>query len=50
VEGGIPVIPVEEVVDAVLGLFGLDAGGECHFVQAGMDAQEFRFRNVPGPR
>ena len=50
VEGGIPVIPVEEVVDAILGLFALDAGGECHFVQAGLDAQEFRFRNVPAPR
>lgn len=49
-EGGIPVIPVETVVDAVVGLFGLEAGGECHFVQAGMEAQEFRFRNVPGPR
>lgn len=49
-EGGIPVIPVETVVDAVIGLFGLEAGGECHFVQAGMEPQEFRFRNVPGPR
>jgi len=49
-EGGIPVIPVETVVDAVIGLFGLEAGGECHFVQAGMEAQQFRFRNVPGPR
>ncbi len=49
-EGGVPVIPVETVVDAVVGLFGLEAGGECHFVQAGMEAQEFRFRNVPGPR
>jgi NAD(P)-dependent dehydrogenase (short-subunit alcohol dehydrogenase family) len=49
-EGGIPVIPVETVVDAVISLFSLEAGGECHFVQAGMEAQEFRFRNVPGPR
>jgi NAD(P)-dependent dehydrogenase (short-subunit alcohol dehydrogenase family) len=49
-DGGIPVIPVEKVVDAVVGLFALEAGGECHFVQAGMEAQEFRFRNVPGPR
>ena len=49
-DGGIPVIPVEKVVDAVVGLFALKAGGECHFVQAGMEAQEFRFRNVPGPR
>ena len=49
-EGGVPVIPVEKVVDGVTGLFGLEAGGECHFVQAGMEPQEFRFRNVPGPR
>ncbi len=49
-EGGVPVIPVETVVDAIVGLFGLEAGGQCHFVQAGMEAQEFRFRNVPGPR
>lgn len=49
-EGKVPVIPVETVVDAVIGLFGSDAAGECHFVQAGMEAQEFRFRNVPGPR
>ena len=49
-EGGVPVIPVEKVVDGVVGLFGLEAGGECHFVQAGMEPQEFRFRNVPGPR
>ena len=48
-EGGIPVIPVETVVDAVIGLFELQSGGECHFVQAGLEAQEFRFRNVPGP-
>ena len=49
-EGGVPVIPVEKVVDGVVGLFGLEAGGECHFVQAGMEPQQFRFRNVPGPR
>jgi len=49
-QGGVPVIPVETVADAVLGLLGGEASGECHFVQAGMEAQEFRFRNVPGPR
>ncbi len=49
-EGGVPVIPVESVVDGVVGLLGSEASGECHFVQAGMEAQEFRFRNVPGPR
>lgn len=49
-EGGIPIIEVETVVDAVVGLFELQRGGECHFVQAGLEAQEFRFRNIPGPR
>ena len=49
-EGGVPVIPVEEVVDAVVGLFGAETGGECHFIQAGLEPQNFRFRNVPGPR
>ena len=49
-EGGVPVIPVEKVVDGVFSLLELDAGGECHFVQAGMEPQEFRFRGVPGPR
>jgi NAD(P)-dependent dehydrogenase (short-subunit alcohol dehydrogenase family) len=50
VEGGVPVIPVEKVVDAVIDLFATDASGECVFVQAGLDAQQFRFRGVPGPR
>jgi NAD(P)-dependent dehydrogenase (short-subunit alcohol dehydrogenase family) len=49
-EGGVPVIPVEQVVDGVVGLFGSDESGKCHFVQAGMEPQEFRFRNIPGPR
>jgi NAD(P)-dependent dehydrogenase (short-subunit alcohol dehydrogenase family) len=49
-EGGVPVIPVGHVVDGVVGLFGSEVSGQCHFVQAGMEPQEFRFRNIPGPR
>lgn len=49
-QSGVPVIPVGTVVDAVIGLLAGEASGECHFVQAGMEAQQFRFRNVPGPR
>jgi hypothetical protein len=44
------VIPVGTVVDAVIDLLAGETGGQCHFIQAGMEAQEFRFRNVPGPR
>ncbi len=49
-EGGIPLIPVETVVDGVIALLTGEDAGACHFVQAGMEPQEFRFRNVPGPR
>ena len=46
----IPIIPVPTVVDAVMGLIGSGESGQCRFVQAGLEAQDFRFRNVPGPR
>lgn len=49
-EGGVPLIPVESVVDGVMSLLAGDDAGTCHFVQAGMEPQKFRFRNVPGPR
>lgn len=47
---GIPIIEVEEVVDGMINLIESPESGVCHFVQAGREAQEFRFRNVPGPR
>ena len=47
---GIPIIPVEQVVDGIMDLFGEESGGHCHFVQHGMETQEFNFRRVPGPR
>lgn len=49
-EGGVPLIPVESVVDGVMSLLVGDDAGTCHFVQAGREPQEFRFRNVPSPR
>ena len=46
----IPIIPVAVVVDAVMGLIGSGESGQCRFVQAGVEPQDFRFRNVPAPR
>lgn len=50
VGGGVPIIEVEDVVDGVVELIDSSDSGVCHFVQAGMESQEFRFRNIPGPK
>ncbi len=50
VGGGLPIIPVAAVVDAVIALFEGEMAGECWYVQAGRPAEAFAFRNVPGPR
>jgi NAD(P)-dependent dehydrogenase (short-subunit alcohol dehydrogenase family) len=50
VDQGLPIIPVERVTDAVIGLFDGDMTGECWFVQAGRESQAFSFRGIPGPR
>jgi NAD(P)-dependent dehydrogenase (short-subunit alcohol dehydrogenase family) len=47
---GMPIIPAEQVADAIVRLFAGEMTGECWFVQAGREAEAFRFRNVPGPR
>lgn len=47
---GLPIIPAEAVAEAVVELFAGEMSGECWFVQAGREAESFRFRNVPGPR
>ena len=47
---GVPIIEVDHVVDGILGLMASPDSGVCHFVQAGHEPQEFRFRNIPGPR
>jgi NAD(P)-dependent dehydrogenase (short-subunit alcohol dehydrogenase family) len=49
-ESGIPIIPAENVADAVMSLFTGDMSGECWYVQPGRDPEPFRFRNIPGPR
>jgi NAD(P)-dependent dehydrogenase (short-subunit alcohol dehydrogenase family) len=47
---GLPIIPAEQVAEAVIGLFESDVSGECEFVQAGRRSEPFRFRGIPGPR
>ena len=47
---GLPIIPVEQVTDAVIELFDGEMTGECWFVQAGRESQAFSFRGIPGPR
>ena len=49
-DSGMPIIPAEQVAAAVVRLFAGEMTGECWFVQAGRDAEAFRFRNLPGPR
>ncbi len=50
VDQGLPIIPVEQVTDAVIELFDGEMTGECWFVQAGRESQAFNFRGIPGPR
>jgi NAD(P)-dependent dehydrogenase (short-subunit alcohol dehydrogenase family) len=49
-DAGLPIIPAEQVTDAVVGLFDGEMTGECWYVQAGRPAENFAFRNIPGPR
>lgn len=47
---GPPIIPAEQVAEAVLTLFDGDMAGEAWFVQAGRESGPFGFRGIPGPR
>jgi NAD(P)-dependent dehydrogenase (short-subunit alcohol dehydrogenase family) len=47
---GLPIIPVQQVIDVVVDLFDGEMTGECWFVQAGRESQAFDFRGIPGPR
>lgn len=47
---GMPVIPVDEVVDAFERIVASDEVGACWFVQRGRASEPFAFRNAPGPR
>jgi NAD(P)-dependent dehydrogenase (short-subunit alcohol dehydrogenase family) len=49
-DGGIPLIPVERVVDAFMAAVTSGRSGECWYIQPGRPAEPFRFRGIPGPR
>ena len=49
-QSGTPIIPAEQVAEAVMELFTGEMTGECWFVQAGRPAANFEFRGIPGPR
>jgi len=49
-QSGTPIIPAEQVAEAVMELFAGEMTGECWFVQAGRPAANFEFRGIPGPR
>ncbi len=48
--GGVPLLDVEEVVDAVMAILEGGRSGECWWVQPGRPSAPFAFRGVPGPR
>lgn len=47
---GVPLLPVDRVVDAFMSAISSGESGQCWFIQVGRDSEPFRFRNVPGPR
>ena len=49
-EVGVPLLAVDDVVDAFIAAIESGEGGQCWFIQVGRDSEPFRFRNVPGPR
>ena len=49
-DSGVPLIPVEMVVDAFVAAATSGRSGECWYVQPGRSGEPFRFRGIPGPR
>jgi NAD(P)-dependent dehydrogenase (short-subunit alcohol dehydrogenase family) len=49
-DSGIPLIPVDMVVDAFVSAATSGRSGECWYVQPGRPGEPFRFRGIPGPR
>lgn len=47
---GVPLLPVDRVVDAFMAAIESGEGGQCWYIQPGRASEPFRFRNVPGPR
>jgi NAD(P)-dependent dehydrogenase (short-subunit alcohol dehydrogenase family) len=49
-DSGIPLIPVDMVVDAFISAATSGRSGECWYIQPGRPGEPFRFRGIPGPR
>jgi NAD(P)-dependent dehydrogenase (short-subunit alcohol dehydrogenase family) len=47
---GLPLIPVDMVVDAFVAAATSGRSGECWYIQPGREGEVFRFRGIPGPR
>lgn len=47
---GFPILTVDAVVDAFMGILAAEGTGECWYVVPGRPSEPFRFRGVPGPR
>jgi NAD(P)-dependent dehydrogenase (short-subunit alcohol dehydrogenase family) len=48
-QAGVPLIPVEAVVDTFVAALTSGRTGECWFVQPGRPGEPYQFRGVPGP-
>jgi NAD(P)-dependent dehydrogenase (short-subunit alcohol dehydrogenase family) len=49
-ETGVPLLAVDEVVDAFVAILASGETGQAWYVQPGRPSEPFRFRNVPGAR
>jgi NAD(P)-dependent dehydrogenase (short-subunit alcohol dehydrogenase family) len=49
-DSGLPLIPVDMVVEAFVGAASSGRSGECWYIQPGRAGEPFRFRGIPGPR
>lgn len=49
-EAGFPLLPAEDVAEAVLLAARGDSSGEAWIVQPGRKPEPYRFRGIPGPR
>jgi NAD(P)-dependent dehydrogenase (short-subunit alcohol dehydrogenase family) len=47
---GVPLLPPDDVAEAMWRVVTGGGSGECWFVQPGRAAEPFRFPNLPGPR
>jgi NAD(P)-dependent dehydrogenase (short-subunit alcohol dehydrogenase family) len=49
-QSGVPILAVDEVIDAFFAILASSDAGQCWYVQPGRPSEPFRFRNIPGPR